>query len=198
MLSKKICITFSRAINPTRSLQQFQFCFQSFLGSSLSVLFLYSPHRQPPQRTTHTGRFSLRYRSSIKGTIHTTAPRPALESWRSKCDPKGQCRAPAVAAPLHPLRTGSLGCQQTPRPGASTWGMQEHQQDITWLLLIVTEIYLMLQLSKGHQCGKIYFHTENNSDCWKKTPHLLSTEFKGNPCLDKKLFVSLCVYQLGP
>jgi len=32
----------------------------------------------------------------------------------------------------------------------------------------------------------------------EKNPHLLSTEFKGTPCVDKKLFVSLCVYQLGP
>lgn len=68
MLSKKICITFSRAINPTRSFQPFfQFCFQSFLGSPLSVLFLYSPHRQPPRRTTHLGdaRTPARYHSAV-------------------------------------------------------------------------------------------------------------------------------------
>lgn len=55
----------------------------------LSLLFLYWPCRQPPQRITHPRRSSVRHHSSIHGIIHN---KPS--------GPQGWCRAP-----LPPLST---------------------------------------------------------------------------------------------
>lgn len=68
--------------------------------------------------------------------------------------------------------------------------------DIPLLLLVVTEICLMLQVSKGISVGKLLF-TQGTILIAKISPNLASTEFKAMPCVVKKFFLSLQGYWLG-
>lgn len=75
--------------------------------------------------------------------------------------------------------------------------MGEQQQEIPLLLLIGTEICLMFQVSKSTSVGKLLF-IQGMILIVNPAPTLASSEFKGMPCVVKKFFLSLHVYQIGP
>lgn len=102
---QKICITFSRAVNPTHMSQQFfQFCSQSSLGPSPSVLF--------PQRTTHA--------ESFCSMPHKHGWLPQVQVHKVQLTQNHAEQASSLAlSPSH---------RHTPSSGASIWMMQNHQK----------------------------------------------------------------------
>lgn len=128
------------------------------------LVFLYWPCRQPPWSITHPG-------DLLSGTTPASMGSPT-RSPQVLVTP-GVMQSP-TPSPEH------LGWEQTPQWGAGTWVMGEQQQDIPLLLPIVTEIWLMFQVSNGTSVGKLLF-IQGMILIAKTSPCLASTEFKGTP-----------------
>lgn len=113
----------------------------SVLLGFLSLFFLYWPCRQPPQKIIHPRRFSVGYHSSIHGITHN---KPSGAG-----DPGGD------AEPLQQPHSlpWAPGLQTNTQVRGWHLGDGRQQQDIPPLLLIVTEMCLVLQVSKGTNVG---------------------------------------------